>query len=152
MKRILYLIVVAVASALPSPGIAADVNVSVSIGQPGFYGHLDIGNFPHPQLLYAQPIIIQPAPVGVMAPPVYLRVPLGHAKNWRKHCRRYNACSQPVYFVQDNWYNTVYVPRYRQEHYDRDDHDRHDHGRDDDDGKGRGKGHGRGHGKGHKEN
>lgn len=150
MKRILYVIVVAVASVLPLRVIAAAVGVSVSIGQPAFYGHLDIGNFPQPQLLYPRPIIIQPVPVAVMAPPVYLRVPPGHAKNWRKHYRKYNACRQPVYFVRDDWYNNVYVPRYRQEHYDWDDHDRDDRGRDDDDGKGHAKGHGRGRGKGHR--
>jgi hypothetical protein len=38
------------------------------------------------------------------------------AQNWRKHCRKYNACGRPVYFVQDNWYNDVYVPRYRETH------------------------------------
>ena len=151
MKRILSAaIIAAVTSVLAAPALAADVGVSVSVGQPGFYGHLDIGNFPQPQLVYPQPVIIQPVPVGVVAQPVYLRVPPGHAKNWRKHCRKYNACGQPVYFVQDNWYNNVYVPRYREEHRDWDDRDRHDHDRDDH-GKGHGKGKGKGKGKGHKD-
>jgi hypothetical protein len=75
--------------------------------------------------------VIQPLPVGVVRQPIYLHVPPGHAKDWRKHCSKYNACGQPVYFVQENWYNEVYVPRYRDQS---DDH---------------GKGHGKG--KGHKE-
>lgn len=119
-------------------GHAADVGVSVSIGQPGFYGRLDIGNFPQPQLISPNPVVI--APVRGAAPqPLYLRVPPGHSRDWGKHCRRYNACGRPVYFVDDRWYNDVYSPRYREMHRDRDERD----------GKGHGKGHGRGHGKGH---
>lgn len=129
MKRFL---IGAALAALAGSAIAADVGVSVSIGQPGFYGHIDLGNVPQPQLIYAQPVIIQPVPVGVIRQPVYLRVPPGHEKNWGKHCRKYNACGQPVYFVQENWYNNVYAPRYRDEHDDHDD----DHGNK---GKGNGK-------------
>jgi uncharacterized protein YcfJ len=98
--------------------LATDVGVSISAGQPGFYGRIDIGAVPQPpRLVYAQPIVIQPAPVAVAQPPVYLRVPPGHAKHWAKHCARYNACGQPVYFVQDTWYNNVYVPYYRGRHH-----------------------------------
>jgi len=46
-------------------------------------------------------------------------VPPGHAKNWAKHCHRYDACARPVYFVR----SAEYEPR--REH-----------------------GHGKGHGKG----
>jgi hypothetical protein len=35
---------------------------------------------------------------------VYLWVPPGHRKNWRKHCGQYQACGVPVYFVRDDWY------------------------------------------------
>ena len=61
-----------------------------------------------------EPVVIAPVPVGVVRQPVYLRVKPGHAKDWRKHCRKYDACGQPVYFVQDDWYSTVYVPQYRE--------------------------------------
>jgi len=92
---------------------AGDVGVSVSVGQPGFYGRIDIGSMPPPRLVYAEPIVIQRAPVGVVREPIYLHVPPGHAKHWAKHCYRYHACGQPVYFVQDAWYNDVYVPHFR---------------------------------------
>lgn len=99
---------------------AADVGVSVSVAQPGFYGRIDIGSFPHPELIYARPVVIHPAPVGVVYQPVYLHVPPGHEKHWSKHCSKYNACGRPVYFVKDRWYNDVYVPnqqaRYAKEH------------------------------------
>ena len=96
-----------------TPAIAADVGVSISIGQPGFYGRLDIGDYPPPQVIYRQPRIIER--VTIERPPVYLRVPPGHRKNWKKHCREYNACGERVYFVQNNWYQQQYVPRYREQ-------------------------------------
>jgi hypothetical protein len=129
MKRFLCAMAVATATA---PALATDVGVSVSVGQPGFYGRIDIGSFPQPQLIYAEPVVIQPVPVGVVRQPIYLHVPPGHAKNWRKHCGKYHACGQPVYFVQENWYNNVYVPQYRASSNHQ------------------GERHGKGHGKGHK--
>jgi hypothetical protein len=100
--------------AAAAPVHAQDVGVSINIGQPGFYGRIDIGNVPPPVVMYPQPVIIQPAPVAVVRQPIYLHVPPGHAKNWSKHCYRYSACNQPVYFVQDSWYQQVYVPQYQQ--------------------------------------
>ncbi|AKU21506.1 hypothetical protein [Massilia sp. NR 4-1] len=123
------------------PAAAADVGVSINIGQPGFYGRIDIGNMPPPPVLYAQPVIIQ-RPVRVIREPLYLRVPPGHAKHWSKHCGRYNACGRQVYFVRDDWYLNDYAPRYRNEHHHEYREERHhepEHGH----------GHGHGHGKGH---
>ena len=88
--------------------------VSVTLGQPGFYGHIDIGDAPTPLLIYPEPIVIRPVPMAVPLAPIYLRVPHGHERHWHKHCYRYNACGRPVYFVQDHWYNNVYVPYYRE--------------------------------------
>lgn len=117
MKAFLMAVAIsAAAAALPTH--AADVGVSISVGQPGFYGQIDIGDVPRPQLVYSRPVVIERArPVAVA--PIYLHVPPGHARNWRKYCSRYDACGRPVYFVQDNWYNRVYVPAYRERHYDR---------------------------------
>jgi hypothetical protein len=112
MKRLLIASIIAAAAA--APALAADVGVSINIGEPGFYGRLDIGGYPQPQLMYPQPIMIER--VQLDRPPIYLRVPPGHAKDWKKHCREYNACGERVYFVQDNWYNREYAPRYREHH------------------------------------
>ena len=120
MKRLLFAAALAAATV---PALATDVGVSVSIGQPGFYGRLDIGGYPQPQVIYRRPIVVEGMPVD--RPPVYLRVPPGHAKHWRKHCREYNACGERVYFVKDNWYEREYVPRYQEHHRDRR-NDRHD--------------------------
>ena len=113
MKRYVVLLLLA-ASALPA--FAADVGVSVSVGQPGFYGRIDIGNAPPPVLIYPQPVVIQRVYVAQPPPPLYLHVPPGHAQKWSKHCHKYDACSRPVYFVKDDWYNNVYVPHYQQVH------------------------------------
>jgi hypothetical protein len=94
--------------AATGPSNASDVGVSVSIGQPGFYGQLDIGGYPPPQVIYRQPR------VAYDTPPMYLRVPPGHARNWDKHCGAYGACNQRVYFVKDSWYNKQYAPRYQE--------------------------------------
>ena len=84
---------------------AADVGVSIEISQPGVYGRIDVGRFPQPAVIVPQPVIIVPQPVAVAPQPVYLWVPQGHRKNWSKHCRHYNACGVPVYFVRHDWYN-----------------------------------------------
>lgn len=155
MKRFLFAAAAAAVAMAVAPAFAADVGVSVSVGQPGFYGRIDIGNAPQPQLIYSQPVVIQR--VGGVSQPIYLHVPPGHAKHWSKNCYKYNACGQQVYFVRDNWYNDVYVPSYREhgggrgerQHRDGNDNRNNDRGYEDDRGQGHGQGHGNGHDKGH---
>jgi len=148
MNRILKQCLTGAALALAaSSAFATDVGVSVTVGQPGFYGRIDIGSAPPPVVVYPEPVVIQRVPAGVVYKPIYLRVPPGHAKNWSKHCAHYNACGRPVYFVQDRWYEEQYVPHYQEvhghgKHHDDHHHDDHDH---DDHGHGHGKGHGKGH-------
>jgi hypothetical protein len=64
--------------------------------------------------------------------PIYLYVPPGHQKNWGKHCARYNACGQRVYFVREDWVRERYDERRHSEQDDRGGKDR---------------GHGKGHNK-----
>lgn len=135
MKR---LFLAAALATVAIPALATDVGVSISIAEPGFYGRIDLGGAPRPQVVYAEPVIIQPVPVGVVRQPIYLYAPPAHVQNWGRYCGKYNACGQPVYFVQENWYNTVYVPHYREKRGG---------GKDK---RGGGK-HERGHGKGHKD-
>lgn len=117
--------------ACAAPVIAADLSVSITVGQPGFFGQINIGNSPQPQLVYPQPVVVQQGPEFISAPPIYLHVPPGHEKHWSKHCAQYNACGRRVYFVRDDWYNNEYVPRYQQEHDGQDQrggHGKHGHG------------------------
>ena len=137
MKFLLLSVSISIAS-ISTQACAADVGVSVSIGQPGFYGRIDIGGYPQPQVIYSQPRVISRGYED--REPVYMRVPPGHAKNWRKYCGRYNACSERVYFVQNNWYKQEYAPRYQMQHQGQ----RNDHHEN------RGNGHRKNNGNGHK--
>jgi hypothetical protein len=147
LKRLLISAAIA-AAALATPALATDVGVSVTVGQPGFYGRIDIGDYPYPppRVFYPQPRVVERV-VVIEREPVYLRVPQGHRKNWSKHCRHYNACGERVYFVRDDWYQREYVPVYQERHGGHSDGHREEHR---DDRGGHGKGHkGGGHGHGH---
>ncbi len=120
-------LIVAIAMFASAAGAMAQTNLSLTIGQPGFYGRLDVGDFGRPQVVYDAPVIIQRS-VRYEREPLYLRVPPGHMKKWGKHCSRYNACGRQVYFVKDEWYNNTYAPRYRETRGWRDDGNRGDRG------------------------
>lgn len=127
MHRSVALAAIATVLGAVLPAGGADVGVSVQISQPGLYGRIDIGRFPQPQVVVQQPVIVMP-PHARPAPPVYMWVPPGHRKNWKKHCATYGACGVPVYFVADDWYGQHVQPHAK--------------------GNGQGKGHGQGKGKG----
>jgi hypothetical protein len=114
MKRYLFA-AAALTAMISGPALAADVGVSINVGEPGFYGRIDLGDVSPPQLIYRRPVVIERVPGGSARQPIYLHVPPGHEKNWREHCHQYNACGQPVYFVRDKWYRDVYVTHYREQ-------------------------------------
>ena len=140
MKKILVLVLAAVAasSALAQPS----VGVSIGINQPGVYGRINIGDVPRPALILPEPVIVSRPRVMVERAPIYLYVPPAHQQNWRRYCGRYNACAQPVYFVQERWVR---------ERWENDSRDRAPRGRweRDDRGHGHGRGHDKGHGRSH---
>lgn len=110
-----YFLMAAFIIIMPASVLANDFGVSISIGQPGFYGQINLGNnYPRPQLIYPQPILVREIRSNAWAhqSPIYLHVPPSHAHNWHQHCHRYQACNQSVYFVRENWYNDVYAPQY----------------------------------------
>lgn len=91
------------------PASSNNTGISVNIGQPGFYGQINLGNQGlNPRLIYSNPITAIPSNIGIPQQPIYLHVPPGHAKKWSKHCHQYKACGQPVYFVEEKWYNDAY--------------------------------------------
>lgn len=107
-----FLAVLVALTVASTSAVATNIGVSVTVGDPGYHGRIDIINFPSPQLLFPEPIIIEAVPAGVVRQPVYVHVPATEAKQWRKYCKKYKSCGQPVYFVQEVWYNEVYVPEY----------------------------------------
>jgi hypothetical protein len=92
---------------------AADVGDAISMGQPDYYGQIDMGHFPPPKVIFSQPVIIVHSPQYASAPPIYLHIPPGYERHWHRHCAQYNACNRPVYFVREEWYINEYVPNYR---------------------------------------
>ena len=116
MKRFLLTAAI-IATTVTIPALAADVGISLNIGQPGFYGRLDIGGYPQPDVIYVRPKHVERRQMDLE--PVYMRVPRNHSRQWRKNCYKYNACGERVYFVQDNWYNSQYIPRYQEQNSDR---------------------------------
>ena len=137
MSMMRFLVLPALCAAAIPLAQAQNVSFNATISGPvvpGVYGQVAIGNAPPPPVVYAQPVIALPAPVVVGAAPIepiYLHVPPGHAKNWRKHCHEYDACGRPVYFVRSAEYEPGYRP----------DHDHHEHGHHDEDGNDQGHGH-----------
>jgi hypothetical protein len=148
MRQWFTVSIAAFALAGASVGRADDLGIHIILsGQvaPGIYGQVQLGNTSPPPLVYAQPMLIeaQSAP----PPPIYLHVPPGHARNWRMHCREYNACNRPVYFVR----SAEYEPNYQRRRHDREDDHGHEHGHDREDDHGHEHGHDRedDHGRGH---
>ena len=88
MKRLLFAFIASVFAVSAS---GTDVSASIGISQPGFYGQINIGDFPRPAVIYAQPVWVQRPPRVVPMQPIYVRVPRGHEKNWSKHCGKYRA-------------------------------------------------------------
>ena len=106
---------------------AANAGTSVNViveGQikPGVYGRVEVGNPSVPPPVWQpQPVIIAPRPQVVEVVPVYMHVPPAHARNWRKYCRHYDSCGQPVYFVRSAEYEPGYGKKQRHGGRNRDD-------------------------------
>ncbi len=110
MRKPLATLSLALLGLSPAIAAAADVDLRVILSgevAPGVYGRVDIGTAPPPPVLHAKPVIIA-RPPGPQPAPVYLHVPPGHAKHWSKHCKKYNACGVPVYFVKSEEYAPGY--------------------------------------------
>jgi hypothetical protein len=128
MRHIPWLLAAALLGAtLATPAMADGIGLSLNIGEPGFFGRIDIGDYPQPQLVSRQPIWVERPRGAPMQQPIYLHVPADHQRHWRRYCGQYHACGQPVLFVRDDWYQRSYVPRYRERHG----HEGHDEHHDD---------------------
>ena len=132
----LRLLLATILTITATPLLAADIGLSISVGEPGFYGRIDIGKTAKPEVIYARPVIIHQRHSEAYVEPIYLRVPPGYEKHWGKHCHQYNACGQPVYFVRDSWYDRTYASRDHEHNKrwsgrrDEHEHHGHEHGRD----------------------
>ena len=96
------------AALLVAGGAAAQANPghhNVTTGEamrPGIYGRIVLKgkDVPPPPVIYAQPVIASSAIVPADAKPVYLYVPPGQVRKWKRNCARWKACDEPVLFVR----------------------------------------------------
>ena len=115
--------------AVQTVALAGDVSVSVNLNTPGVYGQLTIGgDVPTPELIMPRAVVAVPSREVVAMPPapLYLHVPPGYERHWARHCREYDACGRPVYFVSERWYHDVYTPRQQMHEREREEHFRHE--------------------------
>lgn len=119
-SRLLHaaLVVVCGAGIVYAP-VQAQTALTLQLGQPGYFGPINLGNQPPPPVIGYGPIIVRPDSRGrerwIQAgnQPLYLRVPMNQVRNWGRYCGLYQACNVPVQFVRDDWYRNVYAPRVR---------------------------------------
>jgi hypothetical protein len=108
----LALAVAVTAVTFPVPTQAA-AGVTITLGEPNFFGRIDLGRMAPPPIIRDYPVQVRRGPRGVLLEPLYVRVPDQEQRNWKRYCGRYDACVRPVYFVRDDWYQNEYVPHYR---------------------------------------
>ena len=95
MKKLLVACALA-AAAVAVPAVA-QVGVSITVGEPGFYGRLDVGGY-QPRVIYREPVVVERYYRNQT--PIYVRVPPGHQKNWNR-IAAVTSVRSPVYFVRD---------------------------------------------------
>lgn len=90
---------------------AATEDNKPAIGELNYYGKIDLMEPSKPPVIYSSPRIVDKPLTGPDA--VYLRVPKEHRKDWNWYCGKYDACTQKVFFVKEDWYTEVYSPKYK---------------------------------------
>jgi hypothetical protein len=91
--------------------LASGLAFAADVGDGAFFGRIDIRAFPGAQVVYARPMqVLHGSAAGAGAEPVYLHVRPGEERRWGAHCRAYDVCATPVFFVTESWYRTVYLP------------------------------------------
>ena len=75
MKKILAAAALA-AAATTAPAFAGNFDVKVGAGDSGYYGSIEIGNYPAPVVYNTQPVLIEQTRGYIE--PIYVRVPEGH--------------------------------------------------------------------------
>lgn len=111
MKAVLQAVALSSAVALPAFALAA----TPLHGEPGYHGPLQVSAQQRPDLIRQNPELVRPLSAAEMARPLYLHVPRHQIWRWSRYCRDYGACGRPAYFVTQRWYESVYIPQYREE-------------------------------------
>lgn len=111
-RSLAALALIALGSVAP---VMAEVSVSVTLGEPEYYGRIELDEgYYRPRLVNDRPVVLDQRYRNMA--PIYVRAPRDQHSDWRQHCAKYDACERPVFFVRDEWYTQIYAPRYRQLH------------------------------------
>ena len=96
----LLLAALAGAAAAQGPGDYRNVTTGGKL-RPGVYGRIEVqAEAPPPPVIYPQPVMASQAIVPADVQPVYLYVPPGQVRKWKKACARWSACDQAVMFIR----------------------------------------------------
>ncbi len=112
-------LVVACGAGIVYAPVQAQTPLTLQLGQPGYFGPINLGNLAPPPVYSFRPVIVRPDAkrrdgwTQDATRPVHLRVPMNQARDWGRYCGMYQACNVPVQFVRDDWYRDVYAPRVR---------------------------------------
>jgi hypothetical protein len=69
--------------------------------RPGVYGRIELrGAAAPPPLIYSDPVVANETIERVQRRPVYLYVPPGQVRKWKRSCAKWRACDVPVLFVR----------------------------------------------------
>jgi hypothetical protein len=99
MHRLLAGVCVIAAAAVQAQPAYVNVTAGGPL-RPGVYGRILFRDAPPPPVISSQPMVATQVLGPAQGQPVYLYVPPGHVRKWPRHCRKYEACDVPVYFVR----------------------------------------------------
>ena len=99
MHRLLVCVCVTFAAAAQAQPAYVNVTAGGPL-RPGVYGRIQFRDAPPPPVISSQPLVATQVLGPAQGQPVYLYVPPGHVRKWPRHCRKYEACDVPVYFVR----------------------------------------------------
>lgn len=110
MKKIVLALasVLAIATATAQSGNVVPQHRSVA------YGVVEMDH-PEPRVLNSHPVIVHRNRGNRHADPIFVYVPAHHRRNWTRFCGRYEACRQPVYFLNEVWYHRYLERQERRE-------------------------------------
>jgi hypothetical protein len=68
--------------------------------RPGIYGRIEVRGAVPPPVIYHRPVMASHLLLPPDAKPVYLYVPPGQVRKWKRNCARWKACDEAVLFVR----------------------------------------------------
>lgn len=93
----------AASTAAASAALPAGAYHNVTTGgplRPDVYGRIEVRGQVPPPVIFKQPVVASSALDTPRRSPVYLYVPPGQVRHWKRNCAKWKACDVPVLFVR----------------------------------------------------